>query len=172
MALLKNVKLHWARLATPEKKYMSEETQWSVNAQVEDKVSRKFVKDKLITKERWMDVDGEEVPVIGFRRDTHYRKTGDDRSPVRVVDLYGQEIDASTIGNGTTANIQYSIRDWEFQGRKGKSMELLAVQVLELVEYNGGSRAGDEFEFATKKAVSLEPAVTKSDVDLSDDEFE
>ncbi len=74
MALLKNVKLHWAKLGTPEKKYMSEDTQWSVNAQVEDATSRKFVKGKLITKERWMEVDGEEVPIISFRRDTHFRQ--------------------------------------------------------------------------------------------------
>jgi hypothetical protein len=172
MALLKNVKLHWARLGTPEKKYMSEETQWSVNAQVDDATSRKFVKGKLITKERWMEVDGEEVPVISFRRDTHYRKTGDDRTPVRVVDVYGQEVNASTIGNGTVANIQYSIRDWEYQGRKGKAMELLAVQIIDLVEYSGGSKAGDEFEFAARKEVSLEPIVSTADVDLSDDEFE
>jgi hypothetical protein len=172
MALLKNVKLHWARLDTPEKKYMSEETQWSVNAQVDDSTSRKFVKSKLITKERWMVVDGNEVPVISFRRDTHYRKTGDDRTPVRVVDVYGQEVKASKIGNGTVANIQYSIRDWEYQGRKGKSMELLAVQVIDLIEYAGGSVAGDEFEFTARKEVSLEPKVTVADIDLSDDEFE
>lgn len=174
MALLKNVKLHWARLATPEKKYMSEETQWSVNAQVDDETSRKFVKGKLITKERWMEVNGEEVPIISFRRDTHFRKTGDDRTPVRVVDLYGQELDASKIGNGTVANIQYSIRDWEFQGRKGKSMELLAVQVVELVEYAGGSKAGDEFDFAERKEVPLEKTKKKAtpEIDFDDDEFE
>lgn len=172
MALLKNVTLHWARLATPEKKYMSEETQWSVNAQVTDSVSRKFLKSQLITKERWMQVDGEDVPVISFRRDTHYRKTGDDRTPVRVVDIYGQDVNGATIGNGTVANIQYSVRDWEYQGRKGRSMELLAVQVLQLVEYAGGSTAGDEFDFESPKEVPLESEISAADVDLSDDEFE
>lgn len=167
MAILKNAELQWARLSVPEKKYMSEDTQWSVNALVDDKTSRSYLKSKLITKERWIEVDGEDQAVISFRRDTHFRKTGDERTPVRVVDLYGQDIDAGQIGNGTKANIQYSIRDWEFQGRKGRSMELLAVQIIDLVEYEGGPRAGDEFDFLDRKQVPLE-----KEVDLSDDEFE
>ena len=171
MALLKDVKVQWARLSVPEKKYMSEETQWSIQALVDDKVSRKFVKDKLITKERWVEIDGEDQAVLSFRRDTHFRKTGDDRTPVRVVDMFGQDVDASKIGNGSICNIQYSIRDWEYQGRKGRSTELLAVQVVELVEYAGGARAGDEFDFAAKKEVKLEDSPS-TEVDLSDDEFE
>jgi hypothetical protein len=165
MALLNNVTLHWARLAQPEKKYMSEETQWSVNAQIEDKVSRKFVKDKLTTKERWMQVEGEDVPYIKFTRSTHYKKSGDERAPVRVVDKYGKTVDSAMIGNGTAANVQYSVRDWEFQGRKGKSVELLAVQITNLIEKEDRS-AGSEFDFVDEKEVSLE------DVNLDDDEFE
>jgi hypothetical protein len=145
---------------------MSEDTQWSVNALVDDKTSRSYVKNKLITKERWVEIEGKDVAVIAFRRDTHFKKTGDPRTPVRVVDMYGQDVDPVVIGNGTKANIQYSIRDWEFQGRKGRSMELLAVQIIELVKYDGGPRAGDEFSFLERKEVPL------GDVDLSDDEFE
>jgi hypothetical protein len=166
MAVLKNVELQWARLGTPEKKYMSEETQWSVNALVSDKQSRKYLKDKLITKERWIEVNGEDQAIIGFRRDTHYKKSGDARTPVRVVDAYGQDVDANIIGNGSKANIQYSVRDWEFQGRKGRSMELLAVQITELVEYKSLQSAGNEFEFIDRKKVDID------EVDLSDDEFE
>ncbi len=165
MALLNNVTLHWARLESPEKKYMSEDTQWSVNAQIDDKVSRKFVKDKLTTKERWMQVDGEDVPYVKFSRATHYKKSGDERTPVRVVDKYGKTVDSGKIGNGTEANIQYNIRDWEFQGRKGRAIELLAVQILNLVEKEDRS-AGSEFDFVDEKEVSLE------DINLDDDEFE
>ena len=150
MALLKNVEIKWAKLGRAENKYMSEDTQWSIQTIVTDEISKQFVKDGLLTKERYNEDDR---PIISFRRDTHYRKTGDERTPPRVVDLFGLELDADSIGNGSICNIQYSIRDWEYQGRKGKSMELLAVQVIDHVIYSGGSSAGDEFDFEPNETV-------------------
>ena len=168
MPVLKNKKAHWVKLATPEKKYMSEETQWSMVVHLSDEESRKLLKAKMITKERFVEVDGKDVPYVKLVKSTHWRKSGDAKTPVKVVDMYGQDLNAATIGNGSTVNVQFSTRDYEFNGMKGKSIELMAVQVIELVEYTGSSKSNElEFDFLSKEEVSLE-----GDLDLNDDIFE
>ncbi len=162
----------WSKLATPENKFGSEETQWAIDLILSDDESRKWVRAGLATKERFMDVDGVEVPVIKLKKDTHWKKSGEAKTPVKVVDAYGQEVDARLIGNGSIVNVQYSVREWEFQGRKGKTPELVAVQVIELVEFTGKSSAGDEFEFLARQEVSLEQTDDSADLNLDDDVFE
>ena len=170
MALLKGKKAMWSKLGTPEKKYGSDDTQWSIDLVLSDDESRKWVRAGLAQKERFMDVDGVEVPVIKLKKDTHWKKSGEAKTPVKVVDAYGQDVDPRLIGNGSIVNVQYSTRDWEFQGRKGKSAELVAVQVIELVQFSGKSSAGDEFEFLAREQVSLEDSAPAGDLDLSDDD--
>ena len=164
----------WSKLGSPEKKYGSDETQWAIDVILSDDESKKWVKSGLATKERFMEVDGNDVPVIKLKKDTHWRKSGEQKTPIKVVDKFGQDVDPRLIGNGTVVNAQYSVRDWEFQGRKGKSAELVAVQIMDLVQFSGKSTAGDEFEFLAQEEVSLESASTASgDLDLSsDDVFE
>ena len=166
MAVLKGKKAFWLKLSTPEKKYMSEETQWSIVLHLSDKESRTMLKKKLITKERFNDDD---VPFVKVTRSTHWKKSGDEKTPVKVVDMYGQDLDPRSVGNGSTVNVQYSVRDWDFNGQKGKSMELVAVQVVELIEYTGGtsSSGGSEFDFLSRDEVTLD-----DDLDLDDDVFE
>jgi hypothetical protein len=169
MALLKGKKAMWSKLGTPEKKYGTDETQWAIDLILSDDESRKWVRSGLAMKERFMDVDGVEVPVIKLKKDTHWKKSGEAKTPVKVVDAYGQDVDPRLIGNGSIVNAQYNVRDWEFQGRSGKTAELVAVQVIELVQFSGKASAGDEFEFLAREEVSLESA-PKGDLDLSDDD--
>jgi hypothetical protein len=169
MALLKKKTAYWVKLATPEKKYGKEDTQWSIILVVTDAESRKWVKAGYALKDRFLDVAGKEKTVIKLKRDTHWGKSGDPKTPVKVVDTYGQDLDARTIGNGSVVNVQYSVRDYEFEGRKGKSVDLVAVQVVDLVEYKGSTNenAGDEFEFLAREEVDL-----VDDVELEEDVFE
>ena len=175
MALLKNKKAMWVKLGQPEKKYGVDDTQWSIILVVDGDFSSKWVKNNLAMKEKFLTIDDKETPVIKLKRDTHWKKSGEDKTPVRVVDMFGQDIDARTIGNGSVVNVQYTVRDWEFQGRKGRSPELVAVQVVELVEYTGSSKAGNtnEFDFLAREEVVLDTEVPSDDLDLgSDDIFE
>ena len=169
MALLKNKKAMWSKLGTPEKKYGTDETQWAIDLILSDDESRKWVRSGLAMKERFMDVHGVEVPVRKLKKDTHWKKSGEAKTSVKVVDAYGQDVDPRLIGNGSIVNAQYNVRDWEFQGRSGKTAELVAVKVIELVQFSGKSSAGDEFEFLAREEVSLESA-PKGDLDLSDDD--
>ena len=169
MALLKNKKAMWVKLGQPEKKYGVDDTQWSIILVVSEAESKKWVKANMAMKEKFMEIDGTETPVIKLKKDTHWKKSGEDKTPVRVVDMYGQDLDPRIIGNGSVVNVQYTVRDWEFQGRKGRSAELVAVQVIELIEYTGGkaSSTTNEFEFLAREATELE-----DDLDLDDDMFE
>ena len=169
MALLKGKKAMWIKLANPEKKYGKEDTQWSIILVVNDEESRKWVRGGLALKEKFLEIDGTEAPVIKLKKDTHWSKSGEDKTPVKVVDMFGQDVDPRIIGNGSVVNVQYTVRDWEFEGRKGKTPELAAVQIVELVEFKGSSSvpAGDEFDFMTQTETEL-----KDDLDLADDVFE
>ena len=83
-----------------------------------------------------------------------------------VVDSFGDTMDPLIIGNDSVCNVQYSVRDWEFQGQKGKSAELIAVQVVELNEYTGATSDSVEFSFSEKSEKSL-TEITEGDDDIT-----
>tara|TARA_R110000737_G_scaffold18193_1_gene36146 strand:+ start:98 stop:604 length:507 start_codon:yes stop_codon:yes gene_type:complete len=168
MPLLKNVEAHWAKIGKPEKKYRSEETQWSINAVCDAKVAKAWQKKGYAQKVRMMDVNGEDMPYILLTKPTH-RKSGDENKGVKVFDKYGKDLDPDSIGNGSKVNIQYRTYDWEFQGDKGTKAELVAVQVVELVEYAGG---GDNNEFDFADAPQAEEVFESDDDELDLDDFE
>ena len=69
-------------------------------------------------------------------------KEGNKKEPLRVVDK-GKNPFTKLVGNGSLCNIQYTISEWEFKGKKGIGSYLNAVQVLDHVAFGG---AEDEFE--------------------------
>ena len=64
------------------------------------------------------------------------------RAP-RLLDRKKDSIDIR-IGNGSKVKVQY--KEWEsvYRGQTFKGLDFMAMQVLALVEYNGGG--GDEFD--------------------------
>ena len=61
-----------------------------------------------------------------------------------VVDKQLQPItNTNTIGNGSTGNVQVKFKPYEYMGKKGISVQLLALQVINLKEYQGS----DKIEF-------------------------
>ena len=150
--ILENVKINWPRLGdNPGNKYMSEEKEWSVDALLNDEQAEAWlssgVKPALKVK------DGEKF--IKLRKDIVWKKSGDPKKAPTVVNKFGEPLDPGLIGNGSLVNIQVTIREWEFQGQKGKSAELVAIQVLELVEYSGGGGDSVAFTFADKPEVPM-----------------
>jgi len=47
------------------------------------------------------------------------------------------------VANGSKVRVQYNEYDWEYAGKKGKGLDLQAVQIVDLVEYK--SQDGSEF---------------------------
>jgi ribosomal protein S16 len=149
--ILENVKVQWAKLGdNADNKYMSDEKQWSIDALLTDDQANKWVESGV--KPSVKVKDG--VKSVSLRKDCVWKKSGDPKKAPMVVDQFGDPIDATIIGNDSVCNIQFSVRDWEFQGTKGRSAELVAVQVLELVEYTGGADTL-AFAFNEKKSAPL-----------------
>ena len=135
----------WTKVGkdNPGTKYMSEEKEWSV--------------DVILDKQQALEWDGMEYSpsiretengsIVKLKRSTTWGKGGEARDPAVVVDLYGNTVDATKIGNGTIANVQYSVRNWEYQGKKGTTASLVAIQVIELKEFTS-SDVKAEFTFS------------------------
>lgn len=66
--------------------------------------------------------------------------------PPKVVDSKNNVIGSDVlIGNGSVVRVRTNVFDYNFKGKTGTSLGLQALQVLELVEYNGNT-AFDEVE--------------------------
>ena len=163
MATFKNKTIQWVKLdpQNPETTYESTDMfQWSLDVLVTGEEAQAWVDEGFTQKPKPVK-DQNDLFTIKLKRPTIWKKSGNAKDPVKVLDEYGDAIDPAKIGNGTVANIQFSPYEWEFKGRKGKSTELQAVQIITLEVYEGGNSAGDEFSFKAKKKVNLD------DIDLT-----
>lgn len=150
--ILENVEVQWARLGSNAgTKYRSQEKEWSINVLLDDDKADKW--KKLGTSPKLKEENG--VKFVKLTKDCVWKKSGDPKKPPMVVDQFGEEVDPTIIGNGSKCNVQFSVRDWEYQGDKGKSAELVAVQVMDLVEYHGGGGDTLDFTFADKEGVPM-----------------
>jgi hypothetical protein len=99
----------------------------------------------------WCNDDGE-YTIVKFRKKAYYKSNGDatDQPIVRGIkgdrDASGQTVNPEVeVGNGSLANLQFNERNWEFGGKKGLSLDLGGIQVINLVEYT--AKNVDEFEY-------------------------
>lgn len=76
--------------------------------------------------------------VIRTKKGEEFKKT------VAILDAKKHPCKAN-VGKGSTIKVAYSIRPYDYNGC-GISLDLVAVQVLELVEYEGGSEFGFDEE--------------------------
>ena len=150
MALFKNVKVKWIKLdpSNPEDGFNGGDPIWTLNAYVGEELTQKWMDDGFAKKVRKDD----EGFFIKLKRKTLW-PSGDAQNPVKVVDEFGDPIDGATVGNGSVVNIQYNTFQTKF-GNPGHSLQ--AVQVIELVKYEGNGAQGDEFSFAEKQKVDLD----------------
>lgn len=67
--------------------------------------------------------------------------------PIRVYDTSGNELDNSSVGNGTKAEVVTGSYAWTFKKKEGVSPSALKVVVTDLVPYQAGTvDADDELE--------------------------
>ena len=80
------------------------------------------------------------------------KRDGSDNGKVRVVDAQKMPMENTrNIGNGSKANVIVWQYPYDQMGRKGVSGSLTAIQITDLVEYNGGEAAVD-FDIAAPAA--------------------
>ena len=153
--IFEQVKVQWAKLGdNAGNKYMSEDKEWSVDVLLTDEQATKWAESGV--KPAFKEKDGQKV--VTLRKDCVYAKSGDPQKAPLVFDEFGEPLDV-LVGNNSVANVQFTVRDWEYMGKQGKTAKLVALQVLELVEYAGGGD-GVEFTFNDKVATSV---LTESD---------
>jgi len=161
--ILENTKVAWAKLGdNAGTKYMSEEKEWSIDCLLSTEQAKSWTDSGV--KPAVKNKDGSNF--VKLKKDCVWRNSGDPKKPPMVVDSFGDAMDPTIIGNDSVCNIQYSVRDWEFQGQKGKSAELIAVQVVVLNEYTGAGSDSVEFSFSEKSEKTL-TEITEGDEDIT-----
>ncbi len=78
------------------------------------------------------------------------KKDGSAAKPIEIVDRKGKPWPADkAIGNKSTVDIKYLIKEYEYKKKKGLKRAILAIRVLEHIPYEPGDREdfnyGDEW---------------------------
>lgn len=123
---------YWASINEPNTKY---EPTYSINLVVDKDTAKEFSKKGYKVKEM------EEGPAIIIKRKVNGPR-GLVREAPKLYDRLKNEIKVS-VGNGSKVKVQYKEWESERNGEHYQGLDLMAVQVLDLVEYRAA--AGDEF---------------------------
>lgn len=173
-----NVKVNWAKVREDnfEPPYQGEGVNnWTLQVVLDDDAADAYKKTGLFPKFK-RDQDHELVLDEGHRqvklkKSTTFGVNGKPKRPPLVVDIYGNEF-TGLIGNGSICNVQCSTHTWTRDGKQNTSLELQAVQVVDLVEYNEDEAGGDNFEatfdFKKQKKVPLKEVKVEEDLDTLD----
>ena len=145
--LLNNVTLTWVKLdkTNPDMGFDKNSPQFSLVATTTVKSDADAWKKAGINVKPKED-NGSIVYSVTLKKKIYTDADGKYATPAPVVvDKQLQPItDTKSIGNGSTGNVQVKFKPYEYMGKKGISVQLLAVQVINLKEYAGG----DKLEFA------------------------
>ena len=120
---------YWASLTRPNEKF---EPMWRIDLAVDDKIATDFKTNGFNVGETKAD-DKVVKNIIRFKRKVS-KANGDKNQQPQLVDADKKPIE-KILGNGSKVKVMYKSYDWNFKGKKGKGLDLQAVQVLDLVEY-------------------------------------
>ena len=123
---------YWASIKTPNTTF---EPVYTVNLVVDQTVADDFASRGHTVKQM-----NEGTALIVKRKVNG--PNGMIRNAPRLIDQNKQDINLA-VGNGSQVRVQCSEYEWEYAGKSGKSLDLQAVQVVELVEYK--AEDGSEF---------------------------
>ena len=130
--MIVNGTAYWASIKTPNTTF---EPMYTVNLVVDQTIADDFAGRGHTVKQ--MD----EGPALVIKRKVN-GPNGMVRNAPRLIDQNKQDINLA-VGNGSQVRVQCSEYEWEYAGKSGKSLDLQAVQVIELIEYK--AEDGSEF---------------------------
>lgn len=144
--LLKDVKLSWVKLdpKNPDLGFDKKSPQYSVQVSVDSKEkAQEYIKAGIKFKPE--EVDGKITYIARLKKKIWQDAQGNNDTPAPVVVDKNLEpiTNVNQIGNGSTGNVQVRFKPYDFQGNKGISVILVALQLTNLVEY----KTGNELEF-------------------------
>ena len=128
---------YWASIKTPNTTF---EPVFTLNLVVSQDVADDFASKGHTVKQ--MD----EGPALIIKRKVN-GPNGMVRNAPRLLDQNKQDVNLAD-GNGSKVRVQCNEYEWEYAGKEGKSLDLQAVQIVDLVEYKAedGSEFFDEGE--------------------------
>jgi hypothetical protein len=124
-------KAYWASITRPNTTF---DPVYQIDVAVDDITAKDFASRGVTVKE------DERGKVLKFKRKVE-RQDGTANPMPRLVDAKKNPIDV-LIGNGSIVKVLYKEFEWEFAGKSGRSLDLQAVQVLDLIPY------GEDFDIA------------------------
>ena len=135
--MIVNGTAYWASIKTPNTTF---EPMYTVNLVVDQDTADDFAGRGHKVKQ--MD----EGPALVIKRKVN-GPNGMVRNAPRLLDQNKQEVNLA-VGNGSKIRVQCNEFEWEYAGNTGKSLDLQAVQIIDLVEYKAedGSEFFDEGE--------------------------
>ena len=139
--LLNNVDLSWVKFdpANPDLGFDKKTPQYSMTVKTSNKVDAEAWKKAGINVKP-VEENGGVSYTATLKKKIYLDADGKNSTkPPAVVDKQLQPItNTSSIGNGSKGNVQVRLKPYEYNGKKGISVQLLAVQVTDLKEYQGG----------------------------------
>ena len=124
-------KAYWASITRPNTTF---DPVYQIDVAVDDITAKDFASRGVTVKE------DERGKVLKFKRKVE-RQDGTANPMPRLVDAKKNPIDV-LVGNGSMGKVLYKEIEWTFAGKSGRSLDLQAVQVLDLIPY------GEDFDIA------------------------
>jgi len=134
VTILKNVNIRYARLNPnrPSTKN-NKDGEWTVQAYTRNKEQLAEWKKIGITVKLAEDAEGI-IYTVNFRKKA-LKKDGAKNQPPSVLNAKLVAIDATTVGNGSVANIRLFPYDYTYEGKKGTAFQLQGIQLLRHVVF-------------------------------------
>ena len=156
--LITDIELNWPNLVTPRSPFGTSIYEIQIATDDSD-VAKDLIANHIAMKEK----DGKWV---GSLKRKEFKANGENNGKVRVVDNTKQPIDASTLGNGSRGNVILFQFPYDKAGRQGIMSSLTAIQVTDLVEFNGS----DTIDFDVVGDVS--PTASSTVAGVKDEDLE
>lgn len=106
-------------------------------------------------------------------------KEGKATNKVAVFDAKGNPVKSCKIGAGSTVRLKIDLVGYNVGGKVGVSIKLLAVQIINLVEYKGGAGSGNTFDgfevedgYEFNEEDVVEETATEETTQEADDDWE
>ena len=139
--LLNNVSISWVKFdpMNPDMGFDKKSAQYSCTVSTTSKTEAQLWKEASINVKP-VDENGTVVYKTTLKKKIFLDAEGKNSTkPPAVVDKQLQPItNTSSIGNGSVGNAQVRLKPYEYNGKTGISVQLLALQVTDLKEYIGG----------------------------------
>lgn len=133
---------HWAKVIGPaQPTKFNPNGEWSIDVSIDEATQKELLRAG-VNKDYFKDKGDDRGVFLTFKRNAK-KNDGTPAKPFAIVDNKGKPWGDTKIGNGSVVNVKIALNEREFRGKKFLKPSALAIQVWELVEYEGGFPVAD-----------------------------